>query len=71
MANWNNETEFKERVKSLDKKKPIYTYSLVGNRSDAAIAWLRANGFTAFNLIGGINVWKIAGLPIEHPDIVK
>ena len=71
LANWNNQAEFIEKIKTLDKKKPVYIYSLCGRRSEVATDWMRANGFTAFNLIGGINVWKIAGLPIEHSDVVK
>ena len=71
LADWNNETEFKERVKSLDKSKPVYTYCLSGGRSGAASGWLRQNGFTAYNLNGGINAWKNAGKPLEQVTIVS
>ena len=71
LADWNNEEEFKERVKSLDKNKPIYTYCLSGGRSGAATEWLIKNGFTAYNLNGGINAWKQADKPIEQAKTVK
>ncbi len=66
LANWNNETEFKERVSALDKSKPIYTYCLGGPRSSAATTWLNQNGFIAYNLVGGVNGWKKAGKPLEQ-----
>lgn len=70
-ANWNDEAQFRERAKALDKNKPIYTYCLSGARSNAATLWLRSNGFTAYNLTGGINAWKIAGKTVEMAKTVK
>lgn len=71
LADWNNENEFKERAKAFDKNKPVYTYCLSGARSGAATDWLRQNGFTAYNLSGGINAWKKADKPIEQAIAVK
>lgn len=71
LADWNNEKEFQERVKSLDKSRPVYTYCLSGARSNAATVWLRQNGFIAYNLAGGINAWKRADKPVEQPSTVK
>jgi len=68
LANWNDNSEFRARIKALDKNKPVYTYCLSGARSRAATDWLRQNGFTAYNLTGGINAWKNAGMPV---DILK
>ena len=65
-ADWTNQTEFQERVKALDKNKPVYTYCLSGGRSGAATKWLNENGFTAYNLSGGISAWKQANKPIEQ-----
>lgn len=70
-ANWTDEVQFPERAKALDKSKPVYSYCLSGARSNAATAWLRNNGFNAFNLSGGINAWKIAGKPVEQANTVK
>ena len=71
LANWNNEAEFKERIQSLEKDKPIYTYCASGARSNAATQWLRANGYTAYNLDGGIAAWKRADKPVEGMKSVK
>jgi rhodanese-related sulfurtransferase len=71
LADWNNEKEFKERVKSLDKGKPVYTYCLSGARSGAASEWLKQNGFSAYNLSGGITAWKNAGKHLDQTSIVK
>jgi rhodanese-related sulfurtransferase len=35
LADWNNDAEFQQRVKALDKSKPVYTYCLSGGRSSA------------------------------------
>jgi rhodanese-related sulfurtransferase len=71
LANWNNENEFKTRVQSLDKTKPVYTYCLSGARSGAATKWLRENGFNAYNLEGGISAWKRADKLVEQAKAVR
>lgn len=71
LANWNDDAEFKKRTEALDKSKPVYTYCLSGVRSAAATEWLRQQGFTAYNLSGGINAWKKAGKPVEQATAVK
>lgn len=71
LADWNNEAEFMERIKSLDKNKPVYTYCLSGARSGAAAEWMNKNGFTAYNLKGGIVAWKKAGKPVEQVTVAK
>jgi len=65
-ANWNDQAEFQERIKYLDKDKPVYVYCLSGGRSTAAADWLHKNGFSQVSqLRGGINAWKMASLPVE------
>ena len=71
LADWTNEAAFRERVKSLDKSKPVYTYCLSGARSGAAAEWMNKNGFTAYNLKGGIVAWKKAGKPVEQVILAK
>lgn len=71
LADWTNEEEFKTRVQALDKSNPVYTYCLSGARSDAATQWLNQNGFTAFNLAGGIIAWKGADKPLKQVETVK
>ncbi|WP_298707566.1 rhodanese-like domain-containing protein [Chitinophaga sp.] len=61
-ADFTNKKEFAERVKSLDKDKPVFVYCLVGGRSNGAAKWLTANGFTdVTDLSGGINAWRAEG----------
>lgn len=65
-ADWTNKTEFFERIKYVDKDKPVYIYCLAGGRSTAAAAWMRENGYKqVIELKGGINAWKNAGKPVE------
>lgn len=70
-ADWNNAAEFEKRVKALDKKVPIYTYCLSGARSAAAVEWLRQNGYTAYNMAGGIKDWNKQGKPLEQIAAMK
>jgi len=71
-ADWNNFEQFKERVASLDKHKPLYVYCLAGGRSSAAQKWLLKEGFEqVFNLQGGINAWNLEDLPVEGRKEVK
>lgn len=70
-ANWNNKEEFIKRVSALDKDVPVYTYCLSGARSAAATAWLNDNGYTAFNMQGGITKWKAGGKKTAQNASVK
>lgn len=72
LADWTNQSEFKERVAHLDKAKPVYTYCLSGVRSRQAADWLQKNGFTTvINLEGGILAWKKADMPLEGQREIK
>jgi rhodanese-related sulfurtransferase len=65
-ADWNNQEQFMERIKYIDKSKPVYVYCLSGGRSAAAANWMRENGYSSvYELQGGIRAWKIALLPLE------
>lgn len=65
-ADWNNKEQFTERLKYVDKDKPVYIYCLAGGRSTAAADWMRKNGYTNIvELTGGINAWKKAEKPLE------
>ena len=66
LADWNNKEQFEERIKYIDKNKPVYVYCLSGGRSAAAADRLKAAGFTnVVNLEGGINAWKRNNNPLE------
>lgn len=72
LADWNQQEVFEERIKSLDKTKPVYTYCLVGGRSSAAATRLREAGFKeVYNLLGGIKEWKAASKPVEGVERKK
>jgi rhodanese-related sulfurtransferase len=72
LADWTNQTVFQERVKYLDKNKPVYTYCLVGGRSAAAANWMKQNGFKeVYNLDGGINSWKRNEKPLEGVQLAR
>jgi rhodanese-related sulfurtransferase len=65
-ADWTDKQQFFERIKYVDKDRPVYIYCLAGGRSAAAAAWMRENGFSkVVELSGGINAWKNAGKPVE------
>jgi len=64
-ADWLIPAQFQERVKSIDKDKPLYVYCLSGVRSAAAADWLRNHGYThVYHLTGGIQAWNQAGKPL-------
>ena len=64
-ADWMIPDQFQERVKSIDKDKPVYVYCLSGVRSAAAADWMRAHGFSkVYHLAGGIQAWKQADKPL-------
>ncbi|MFN8438663.1 MAG: rhodanese-like domain-containing protein [Cytophagales bacterium] len=65
-ANWNDEEEFQNRIKALDKSAPLYVYCRSGGRSANATQWLQQNGFSkVHNLLGGITAWEEKQFPIE------
>ena len=71
-ADWNNMTQFIERIQYVDKDKPVYVYCLAGMRSAAAAEWMRKNGYhTVIELEGGINAWKKAEKPLEGASTEK
>lgn len=66
LANWMNKQEFTERVKYLDKDKPVLVYCASGGRSGQAAKWLAENGFSHVeNLKGGFTEWKLENKPFE------
>ena len=65
LADWTNQEEFIKKVQLIDKSKTVYTYCHSGGRSGQATTWLIKNGFTVYNLDGGIAAWKKAGKPVE------
>jgi rhodanese-related sulfurtransferase len=55
-----------QRVNELPTKLPVVVYCRSGNRSRTALGILQSAGITnVHNMVGGINVWKDAGLATE------
>ena len=64
-ANWNDQTQFTDRIQHLDKNRPVYIYCATGVRSAAAARWMRNNGFkNVVELQGGFINWKRSGKPV-------
>lgn len=59
---WNG-ADFEQQVATLDKSKEVYIYCLSGGRSGAAADYMRGEGFTVFEMDGGMMKWRAADLP--------
>ncbi len=60
--------ELGARLKELEKVKgkPIIVACATGNRSRSASALLQKSGYVdVYNLQGGLNAWRQAGMPLE------
>ncbi len=58
--------DFLEKVKTLDKNKPVYVYCKKGTRSAAAAKKLKEMGFTKiYDMDGGILQWEENKLETE------
>ena len=52
------------RMEDLDQGRPIVAVCKTGNRSEVAALMLRARGYQAHNLEGGVEDWQGEGLPL-------
>jgi rhodanese-related sulfurtransferase len=52
----------------LDASKPVYVVCRMGNRSELASLMLRARGYDAHNMEGGMQAWQSEGLPFTAVD---
>ena len=52
----------------IDPSRPVVCVCRSGNRSELASVMLRARGFDAYNMQGGLEEWERAGLPLTTPD---
>lgn len=63
-----------KRFEEIDKNKPVLVTCQIGQRSGIATDFLRARGYDAHNLEGGVSVWSAQGLPLvdvqEEPGTV-
>jgi rhodanese-related sulfurtransferase len=56
--------ELEDRMDELDRSRPVVTLCRSGQRSASAAAQLRAEGFRAENLDGGMEAWAADGHPV-------
>jgi len=62
-----HDADFTQKIGQLDKKQPVMVYCAVGGRSGTAAKQLRGMGFlNVYDLKGGVNEWKAAGLPLKQ-----
>jgi rhodanese-related sulfurtransferase len=52
---------------TLDPSRPVVMLCLSGHRSRPGTRWLRAKGYEAYSLRGGVMAWKAAGFSVEKP----
>lgn len=48
---------FRSQIENLPKDKNYFVYCRSGNRSGQAVKFMKNNGYTAYNLDGGIGAW--------------
>ncbi len=61
--------KLRDRIGELERfrDKPVVVVCRSGNRSAAACALLKREGFAqVYNLAGGVTAWQKAGLPLER-----
>lgn len=56
------------QVDTLDRERPVVFYCRSGARSAMATEAFRGAGFDAHNMLGGLQDWDAAGLPLDPPD---
>lgn len=60
--------ELTDKAGSLDSDLPVVCHCRGGSRSAMAAEALRASGYRASNMAGGLQAWAEAGLPLEPQD---
>lgn len=53
----------------LDPHRPVVVLCLSGHRSLPGVRWLRARGYEAYSLKGGVMAWKRAGYQVDAPPL--
>jgi rhodanese-related sulfurtransferase len=54
-----------EAATSIDRERPVVFYCRVGGRSEMAAQALRASGFQAYTMTGGLVRWASEGRPLS------
>lgn len=59
--------EVPDRLGEIPEATDVYVHCRLGGRSGKAVEFLRAHGRPrSFNVVGGIDAWKEAGLPVTE-----
>jgi rhodanese-related sulfurtransferase len=53
---------------TLEANRPVVVLCLSGHRSRPGTRWLRARGYEAYSLQGGVMAWKAAGFSTHKPS---
>ena len=56
--------ELPARFEELDPDEDLYIICRTGGRSSRAVQWLNAQGYSAFNVAGGMGAWQDAAKPM-------
>lgn len=59
------------RLDELDPDEDLYVICRTGGRSFRAAQWLVGNGYSAFNVAGGMDQWLENGLPLVSDNGLK
>lgn len=59
------------RLEELDPDEDLYVICRTGGRSFRAAQWLVAQGYSAFNVAGGMDQWLESGLPLVSESGLK
>jgi len=60
--------DFRDQLDALERDKTYVIYCRSGGRSGSALDTMREMGFSeVYNVLGGFNDWKAAGLPLVIP----
>lgn len=60
--------DVQRRFHEIDRDRPVVVVCQVGQRSALVADFLRAQGYDAYNLEGGLERWAVAGLPLSSGD---
>lgn len=60
--------ELSDAAGALDRERPVILYCRGGERSAMAAEALRASGWEAASMSGGLVAWAEQNLPLEPPD---
>ena len=72
LSNIKDTVTFESAVSVLDKNKAVYVYCLAGGRSSKAANYLVHKGFKyVYELEGGMNAWRKAGMPEEKTTLTQ